>query len=50
MFGMNESELAAYNKAKEEKKAQREAEEKKNNVIPMPQQDAEDSYPKACGE
>jgi len=42
MFGMNESELAAYKKAQEEK-AQREAEEKKNNVIPMPQQqDTED--------
>ena len=50
LFGMTESELAAYNKAQEEKKAQREAEEKKNNVIPMPQQDAEDSYPQACGE
>jgi hypothetical protein len=42
MFGMNESELAAYKKAQEEK-AQREAEEKKSKVIPMPQQqDTED--------
>ena len=42
MFGMNESELVAYKKAQEEK-AQREAEEKNNNVIPMPQQqDTED--------
>ena len=41
LFGMTEAELAAYKKAQEEK-AQREAEEKKNNVIPMPQQqDAE---------
>ena len=41
LFGMTEAELAAYKKA-QEAKAQREAEEKKNNVIPMPQQqDAE---------
>ena len=41
MFGMNESELAAYKKAQEEK-AKREAEEKKNNVVPMPQQQDDD--------
>ena len=42
LFGMTEAELAAYKKA-QEAKAQREAEEKKNNVIPMPQQqDTED--------
>lgn len=42
MFGMTEAELAAYKKAQEEK-AQREAEDQKNNVILMPQQqDTED--------
>ena len=42
LFGMTDAELATYKKAQEEK-AQHEAEEKKNNVIPMPQQqDAED--------
>lgn len=48
MFGMTEAELTAYQKA-QEKKAKREAEkntsanEQKDNVVPMPQQqDAED--------
>ena len=43
-FGMTESELAAY------KKAQPEAEEKKDNVIPMPQQNADDNYPLVSGQ
>ena len=44
---MNEKELAAYHKAQEKKaqeeKAQHEAEEKKNNVIPMPQPQEDES-------
>ena len=46
-FGMNEKELAAYHKAQEKKaqeeKSQPEAEEKKDNVIPMPQQQEDES-------
>lgn len=49
LFGMTDAELAAYKKAQEEK-AKREAEEKKNNVVPMPQQNAEDNYPLASGQ
>ena len=49
MFGMNESELAAYKRAQEEK-SKREDEEKKSNVISMPQQNAEDNYPLASGQ
>ena len=49
MCGMNESELAAYKRAQEEK-SKREDEEKKSNVISMPQQNADDNYPLASGQ